>query len=310
VGTFESASQANGHVDELKALGYPSFMYTQENSLGDTVYIVVAGKYQSYDLARNASNSLKSDGYINFIAQTKDSLAANLTGDDKQNLLNYLQGIKSRVSRNNAMVQILELWFPEEKISLKQSGIDTAGIFFREAANQYNLHMHPVATESDLSLIQNLNLPVIFTFHLIGHTWPKYLTAAAIDENTIYFIDGELNKTVAADRDEFLKHWSGEAYILWKNFNNLKGVISGRSLGEDVITLKQFLQELGYNDIPMTEQYDQETQQVIKDIQIKYGLNVDGLVGTLTKIALYNEGNNFIMPSLNKFITAKTENSR
>jgi hypothetical protein len=36
------------------------------------------------------------------------------------------------------MKQILQLWFPKEEILLKQSGIDTAGIFFREAANQYD----------------------------------------------------------------------------------------------------------------------------------------------------------------------------
>ena len=206
------------------------------------------------------------------------------------------------------MKHILKLWLPEEKLQLKQSGIDITQIFFREEANHYDLHVQPVATESDLQMIKNLNVPVIFTFHIIGYTLPKYLAVTAIDYNQIYFIDGEQNQIAAVSKNEFLKYWSGEAYIFWKNFKNLKGMVTQRSNGKDVRNLKQFLQELGYNDIALTDKYDNDTIQVIKDIQAKYGLHVDGLVGPLTKIALYNEGSEFTKPSLVKLDAAKTEN--
>jgi murein L,D-transpeptidase YcbB/YkuD len=58
----------------------------------------------------------------------------------------------------------------------------------------------------------------------------------------------------------------------------------------------------------MTDRYDKETLQIIKAIQAKYGLHIDGLVGPLTKIALYNESNEFTKPSLVKFEAARTEN--
>jgi type II secretory pathway predicted ATPase ExeA len=325
VGTSKTASQANRHVEKLKALGYPSFMYTKKNSPEDTAYVVVAGKYPSYYLAKEASRGLSNEGYNNFIARAKDSLAAgptsstpttqtntseqwSQTSGETQNFLNYLQGLHSRSSRNNSMEHILTLWFPKEKSLLKQNGIDSTGIFFREAANHFSLLVQPVATESDLQLIKNLNVPAIFTFYIIGHTWPKYLAVTAIDNRQIYFIDGDQNKITTVSKDEFLKYWSGEAYIFWKNFKNLKGMITQRSNGKDIRNLKQFLQELGYKDIPLTDKYDNETMQVIKDIQTKYGLHVDGMVGSLTKIALYNEGSEFIKPSLVKLDAAKTEN--
>ena len=72
-GTFQSASQATDLVEELKALGYPSFMY-MKTSEGKTEYIVVAGKYQSYTPAKKASLKLNNYGYNNFIAKAKDSL--------------------------------------------------------------------------------------------------------------------------------------------------------------------------------------------------------------------------------------------
>jgi cell division septation protein DedD len=72
-GTFQSAFWAKELVEELKALGYPSFMY-MKTSEEKTEYIVVAGKYQSYTSAKKASLKLNNNGYNNFIAKAKDSL--------------------------------------------------------------------------------------------------------------------------------------------------------------------------------------------------------------------------------------------
>ena len=74
VGTFATASQANWRLKNLKSLGFPSFMYTETGTTGNTVYVVVAGNYKSYDLAEEASRGLSEKGHYNFIARTKDSL--------------------------------------------------------------------------------------------------------------------------------------------------------------------------------------------------------------------------------------------
>ena len=73
-GTFNTASKANTLLNSLKSLGFPSFMYTSVNKKGNTVYVVVAGKYQSYELAKKASHSLSKKGHSNFVARAKDSL--------------------------------------------------------------------------------------------------------------------------------------------------------------------------------------------------------------------------------------------
>jgi len=74
VGTFKAVSQANLLLNNLKSLGFPSFMYSNLSKKGNTVYVVVAGKYQSYDLAKEASQSLSKKGHNNFIARAKESL--------------------------------------------------------------------------------------------------------------------------------------------------------------------------------------------------------------------------------------------
>ena len=74
VGTFATASQANWRLKNLKSLGFQSFMYTEKGTTGNTVYVVVAGNYKSYELAEEASRSLSEKGHYNFIAKPKDAL--------------------------------------------------------------------------------------------------------------------------------------------------------------------------------------------------------------------------------------------
>ncbi len=325
VGSFQSGSQASARLAEIKALGYPSFMYTQKGSSGDRLFVVVAGTYQSYDLAKQAGRSLSRAGYRNFISRAKDSLAAGpviaeqqpnttdvrqqpqATGDS-QNFLNFLKKLNSRYSRNNAMEEILKLWLPAAEVQLDHKSINTDRLFFQEAAKQNSMEVQPVATETDLALIQSLNLPAVFTFYLTGHSWPKYLTVTSIDKEKIYFADAMHGSLTSVKKDIFLQYWSGEAYIFWKDFNGLKDMITLGTKGQEVKTLKILLQQIGYDNIVLTDTYDKNTMQVIRDIQIKYGLLVDGLVGPLTKIALYNESSEFAKPSLVKFAAATMEN--
>jgi general secretion pathway protein A len=239
---------------------------------------------------------------------TATPVKQSLDTEDGKSFLHYLQGLTARHSRNSSMEEILRLWFPAKESLRLKSRIESDPVFFQETARIYSLQVQPVATDSDMTLIQNLNLPVIFTFYLPGQIWPKYIAVPYINNEKIFFLADEQNHLASVDRDIFLQYWSGEAYISWKNFNDLEGVITKRSKGHDIVSLKKLLQQIGYDHISLTEDYDEETIKIIKDIQEKYGFHIDGKVGPYTKIALYNESREFIKPSLVKFETARTEN--
>jgi general secretion pathway protein A len=241
-------------------------------------------------------------------AQTNVVVHQSENSGDAQNFLNYLKTLNSRSSRNRSIGKILKLWFPTAEINIKNNRMESDRHFFQVAVKQYDLQAQPLATEIDLDLIQSMNLPAVFTFYLEGHSWPQYLAVAYIDTGNIYYIAGEQGQIASVDREIFLQYWSGEAYIFWKNFKNLNGVVTQQSKGQDVITLKKILQQLGYSNISMTDTYDNDTMQIIKTIQAAYNLHIDGIVGPFTKIALYNENSEFIKPSLIKFEAAKTEN--
>jgi general secretion pathway protein A len=58
------------------------------------------------------------------------------------------------------------------------------------------------------------------------------------------------------------------------------------------------IRELGYGDIDTSPEYDDKTRQAIMEIQKKYGLHQDGLVGPLTKIILYNKIERLNIPKI------------
>jgi general secretion pathway protein A len=71
-----------------------------------------------------------------------------------------------------------------------------------------------------------------------------------------------------------------------------------RSSQDSIITLKLLLQDLGYSNVKINDEYDTWTRNAIEGVQAKYGLPVDGFVGPLTKIILYREKKIFEMPYL------------
>jgi general secretion pathway protein A len=273
----------------------------QENSLPESHAAESGNNIETLTAHVNNSGSPLATGTPNAEQKVPNSM-------DKQKFGAYLQKLNSRFSRNISIEGILKLWLPTTEIKINQDKIIADQLFFEEEAKLHDLELKSIATESDLALIQALNLPAIFTFYLAGHTWPKYLAAAYIDTEKVYFFADAQSQTVSVDRDIFLQYWSGEAYIVWKNFKNLNWVISQGSQGQDVLTLKKLLLRLGYSSVIITDSYDNDTVQLIKDIQAKHSLHVDGIVGTFTKIALYNESSEFIKPSLVRFAEAKTEN--
>jgi len=56
--------------------------------------------------------------------------------------------------------------------------------------------------------------------------------------------------------------------------------------------------DIGFSDIDLDPSYDERTEEVIKEIQRKYGIQVDGVVGPTTKIVLNNENKLLTLPRI------------
>ena len=303
-GTFESLAQADSLVEKLRSRDYPSFLYTRTDNTGNLIYVVVAGKYGSRGIARDVGAELKKQGFDNFVSRAKHSLYFGPPVSPEKTTINqeskkfkaFLNGLNSRHSRNNAMQEALRSWSIETTLDRSLAKINTDRTFFHRAAGRHAMLMQPLAT--DLTVVQRLNLPTILAIYLPNHPWPKYLTIIGMNGDNVLFASADERQPILVNRPTLQNYWSGEAYLIWKNYLGLQGPISKNSSSDSVITLKQFLSDMGYQEISPTQSIDEKTLLIIKDIQKKYGLKEDGIVGPLTKIALYNESKMFKKPSL------------
>ena len=211
-------------------------------------------------------------------------------------LSEVLGKVNRRSSRALAMKAAIDLWSgTTENISLLNDMEDDQ-IFFRVAARQSGLSIQRV--EADLELVLRLNVPVVMEFYLEAGGTPRYLTLAKILGEDVILLSGIRGKGIQLDAEQVSSYWSGVAFVLWKDFLNLPVTLSPQNSGDAVLTLKMFMHDLGYKDIDITPTYDEKTMKTVKQIQRKHGIRTDGVVGPLTKIALYNEKVSLNIPRL------------
>jgi len=214
------------------------------------------------------------------------------------NLMDYLERMEIKSSRQNALKQVMELWRTPIEFKPYLNSLDDDQSFFRLTAKPSGIFIHRM--ETNIKLLKSLNLPVILECYPPGSNEPGYLTLSKIDGDKLYLSIAAENRMIETDINEINYSWSGIAYLPWKNFLSIWGTIPLRSSQDSIITLKLLLQELGYGNVELNDEYDAWTRNAIEEVQAKYGIPVDGFVGPLTKIILYREKNSFEMPYLSQ----------
>ncbi len=211
-------------------------------------------------------------------------------------LAKYLMNMDGRSSRQPALMNAMNLWKINAPYASYLTDIDDDQTYFRLSAKSGGLFIHRV--ETDFEFLKKLNLPAILEFYPPGSPNPGYLTLSRIDGDKIVLQGKDQTELIVTHLDELEFYWSGVAYLPWKNFHSIWGTIPAQSSKDSVITLKLLLQDLGFENVAIDDQYDDQTQHAVETLQAKYGIAVDGFVGPLTKIILYREKDSFEMPQL------------
>jgi general secretion pathway protein A len=280
--------------------------------LGIILYQPVKDKITATFLAPKAAESLPVDRDDVVDAQSEDAVAETKiaeqpdpavtpqadTSDTSIRLAEYLMTMDGRSSRQPALKHATKLWNTGTPVTPYLNDIDDDQTYFRLSAKSSGMFIHRV--ETDMTLLKKLNLPAILEFYPPGSPSPGYLTLSQIEGDQIILQGKNETERIVTDLEELEFYWSGVAYLPWKNFHSIWGTIPAQTYKDSVITLKLLLQDLGFENVAIDDQYDGLTQHAVKTIQAKYGIPVDGYVGPLTKIILYKEKNTFEMPQLSK----------
>jgi len=227
----------------------------------------------------------------NTIADTETAEPASET---TESLDEFLRNSEPRSSRTAALKVLLDLWDAEGVIKPYLESMEDDETFFRLGTTQNGLLL--TRADGDIELVRKLNLPAIFVFHSSAGIPIGYLPLVRFNDTLMTFRDK--NKSVKAESDEVELYWSGAVYIPWKNFFAYPGVIPRDASDDAVVTLKMLLRDIGFGDIEMNTAYDEQTKEAVEKIQEKHGLRVDGVVGPMTKIILYNEMKSLAIPHI------------
>ena len=93
-------------------------------------------------------------------------------------------------------------------------------------------------------------------------------------------------------------HWSGDAWVAWRDFEELPDILRPPLGGAPVIWLQQALGRMGFYDDAPTGEFDAATIQGVRDLQASLQIEVDGTVGRVTKIRLYEKLGHYAVPRL------------
>jgi general secretion pathway protein A len=208
----------------------------------------------------------------------------------------HLKSIDAATSPQVALKKILQEWNIDARIDPAIEVISDAGAFFRLASKNRELQVQRL--DADLTLVGRLNHPAILEMTLAAAGKTVYLAINKVLGNTLSLYNGSGDSTFELPMDLVAKYYSGVAYVFWKDFLSYRGTIPLTAPKESVITLKMHLKDIGYRDLPIDSKYDAQTRSVVRQIQKKYGLVQDGIVGSMTKIALYNEKETLAIPRL------------
>jgi len=93
-------------------------------------------------------------------------------------------------------------------------------------------------------------------------------------------------------------HWGGDAWVAWREFEELPEVLRPPLSGAPVIWLQKALGRMGFYNGALTGEFDLATIEGVRDLQANLQIKVDGTVGRVTKLRLYEKLGLYEVPRL------------
>jgi general secretion pathway protein A len=153
-----------------------------------------------------------------------------------------------------------------------------------------------VGLTGNRSMFQLLDLPAVLTLRVPGSAAPRFVALLGMNGTQAVVSIGGATATV--DVAALDPVWSGQAHVLWRDFDGLGGNQSRGARGVAITRLQQLLQRAGAFHGPPTGVFDAETHAAVIAFQRANQLAGDGIVGPLTRIVLYRTAGGYPRPTL------------
>ncbi|VEN73309.1 conserved hypothetical protein [Candidatus Desulfarcum epimagneticum] len=211
----------------------------------------------------------------------------------------FLRDARASDSRRGAFETVMDMWRPGDRAFISDEWENMEDERYFQAASQENgFWAHPL--EWRLDLVEKLDIPAILSFYLPEAPLPVHLALTGISGGKTFLLSAGRGKSIRVGRPELELYWSGNAVILWRDFLSMTGTIPLDAPDESILILKTLLNEILEQRFELNPVYDYAVRRSVMDIQRQNGLAADGMVGSLTKIILYNMRGGFDIPRIGK----------
>ncbi|MBU1196839.1 MAG: AAA family ATPase [Proteobacteria bacterium] len=222
-----------------------------------------------------------------------------------------LSNIPHTQTREEALTHILSLWGTQtlplsENLSRQiQNDLD----FFKMTSVHHNfLIFHAEHWDNQ---VEKFNLPAVLKLVSDKDLPAQYMVVSKITPDNEYVISFQNKKdSFKISKKDLLPLLGKDIFIVCRNIFGYTDIISQDSPRFSVMSIKLVLRQLGYTDIEPGPFYGEAVKKAVRQIQNTYGLDEDGLVGPMTKLALIREQNDPSTPFLtDKTLAKSTEGS-
>jgi general secretion pathway protein A len=172
------------------------------------------------------------------------------------------------------------LSFPEVEAALAEQGL---GVFSFAA--------------SDLDQLRVLDHPVLLDVEAADGV-PRVVAVRGIGADEAELAGVAADGPVRVSLEELQRVWLGDAHLVWRDFETLPELIRPGDRGEAVSWLQASLVEVGRLRGTPNGSFDAATEAAVRSFQTEHGLDADGAVGPLTKMALYRALGRYDVPHL------------
>jgi general secretion pathway protein A len=136
-----------------------------------------------------------------------------------------------------------------------------------------------------LERLRSIGRPALIVLQPIDGA-PRVLLLASLDRDTA-LIEGLGDGPQRVTTDQLARFWYGEALVPWRDHAELPRLLRRGDEGAGVLWLQQSLTHLGLFGEPPTGAFEASTEAGVRAFQAAEALPIDGKVGPLTKIRLY-----------------------
>jgi general secretion pathway protein A len=177
---------------------------------------------------------------------------------------------------------------PENSNFSHSNGMDRAAL---------NRDLRLYKFSGNLGTLIRLDYPAVLELAFPSISGKRFISLVGTDYDQL-IVDPPMGGRKSFSFTELEKHWSGQGFLLWRDFLNLLPNLSVGSKGEHILRLQSLLKEAGAYHKPLTGVYDSDTLSAIKQFQLSKGIEQDGIVGGQTLMVLYHSVDRFGAPKL------------